>query len=805
MGNKGPKLKGKISGTLVDSISGQTLGFASISLQRSGSDKIINGTLSKEDGKFVFTDVVPGKYNLDISFLGFTSKLLTEVETTKKNPDHNLGTVLLSPGNILLDEVEISEKRALFENKVDRIVFNAEDDSSIAGGDATDVLRKVPNLSVDLDGNVSIRGSQNIKILINGKPSGMFSNNVAEALKMFPADQIKRVEVITSPGAKYDAEGSGGIINIVTKKTEIEGIAGSINLSGGNRQNSGFVNLNSGKGRFGSSLNGSIFYSVPQDGLITFERSDQLTQGERYLTQNGVRNTSRIGFRGSASAFYDINAYNAINTSYSTRGRSFDAESNISGSLTSPIEGQGFSFTREQADDNLADGFDWNTDYTRTFEGNETQELSFAYQLSNNNQDQDIILTETNSLDFLNRDETIFNDSDNYEHTGQVDYTHPISKKIKLETGVKTVIRDIKSDYRFGSRPLDSSDEYVIDMDRSNVFRYDQNVVAGYGQLTFPIGKLLLISGLRYEKTKIGGAFDRAEFDFENDYTNWIPNFTISKALPKFRNLKLSYSKRIQRPSLRFINPFNNTTDRTNISIGNPILAPELTHQIEVGYNSRVAGFNIFGSGYFKRTNDIIERILNVNSDGISINSYDNVGRNNSFGINLFVNKTVNKLSIRFGGDIYTYNGEGIVNGESLTNKDLQYQIFTNGEYAISGTIKADFFGFFRSNRATLQGFTPSFSIFGIGIRKDIKDWSIGVRIIEPFSENKDFRTDQKGENFSQTSTFELPFRSFGLNVRYKFGKVDFKERRSKIKNTDQKSDDSEGNGQQSGSRGQRG
>ena len=369
-----------------------------------------------------------------------------------------------------------------------------------------------------------------------------------------------------------------------------------------------------------------------------------------------------------------------------------------------------------------------------------------------------------------------------------------------LETGAKTVIRDIKSDYQYSTRPFGEGGEYSLDGARSNIFNYDQDVLAGYGQLKFPIGKLLLITGLRYERTVIGGSDNKSEITFENDYDNFIPNFTISRALKNFRNLKLSYSKRIQRPSLRFINPFNNTTDRTNVVIGNPVLAPEITHQVEVGYNTRLAGFNIFGSAYYKKTNDIIEQILIVQPSGVSLNTFDNVGTNNSVGVNLFVNKSIKKLNFRIGGDIFTYNGEGQVNGEQLTNSALQYQIFTGGDYAITGSIKADFFGFFRSDQPTLQGYTPSFSIFGVGLRKDFKDWSLGIRIIEPFSENKAFESQQEGQGFSQFTSFELPFRSFGINVRYKFGKVDFKERRSKIRNTDQKSDgDQQGGGQGSG------
>jgi len=414
-GGGGPKIKGKIQGTLIDSLTNDPVSFASISIKRVGSKKILNGALSEDDGRFILENLAPGKYELEVSFLGYANKVLTNIETTKKSPDNNVGVILLAADNIVLDAIEITEKRALIENKVDRIVFNAEDDASISGGDATDVLRKVPNLSVDLDGNVSIRGSQNIRILINGKPSGMFSNNVADALKMFPADQIKKVEVITSPGAKYDAEGSGGIINIVTKKSEINGVAGSVNASLGNRQNNTFVNLNAGKGRFGSSVNGAVFYSIPQEGAFEFERTDNLLGGgTRTVTQQGSRETERLGFNGSASAFYDFNAFNAINTSFNTRGFGFDVIGPVSGSIANPASPeQSFSFDRQQIDDNITSGYDWNIDYTKKFESNETQEFVIAYQLSKSDQDQDILVTEGGILDLLDRDERLFNDGDN--------------------------------------------------------------------------------------------------------------------------------------------------------------------------------------------------------------------------------------------------------------------------------------------------------------------------------------------------------------------------------------------------------
>ena len=324
-GQKSPSIKGNISGEIIDTSTNEAVGFASIVLKRASSEKILNGVISEDDGKFKIGEVTTGKYDVVISFLGYEEKIIYNVEATLKDPDVNLGQIFLYPSSILLDAVEITEERALIENKVDKIVFNAEQDASIAGGDATEVLRKVPMLSVDLDGNVSLRGSQNVKILINGKPSGMFSSNTADALKMFPADQIKKVEVITSPGAKYDGEGGAGIINIITKKADIEGIAGSVNVSAGNRQSNGNINLNIGRGRFGFTTNGGVFYSLPQDGTSTFLRTS-LSSGDVLYSSSSVTETSRLGFNGSANAFYDFNAFNAINSTFTLRGFGFDTE-----------------------------------------------------------------------------------------------------------------------------------------------------------------------------------------------------------------------------------------------------------------------------------------------------------------------------------------------------------------------------------------------------------------------------------------------------------------------------------------------
>jgi len=822
-GKKGPSIKGKISGKILDASTSLPVGYATISLKRSGSDKIINGTLSEDDGSFKFSDIKDGKYDLEVSFLGYEAQLIESVELTLKDPDYTVGDISLSQDNVVLDEVEIKDKRSLIENKVDKVVFNAEDDTSIAGGDATEVLRKVPMLSVDLDGNVSLRGSQQVSILINGKPSGMFSANAADALKMFPADQIKKVEVITSPGAKYDGEGSGGIINIITKKENIEGVAGTINASAGTRQNNGNINLNIGKGRFGFSTNAGVYYSLPNVAANNFSRK----RGDVVLfSRNGSTNQSRLGFGGSASAFYDFNAYNAINTSINLRGFAFDRES-IPEEGT-PIDwfelldtGNGTAiFEGTSTGNTVNSGYDWNTDYTKKFADNEKRELVFAVQVSGGVQSQDNIVSDINkntenisyegfenTRGFVLRDERIFNDPDNLEITGQIDYVQPVGKANKLEVGIKSIVRHIDSPSNFFMLN-ESNNEYDIrDPLRSNTFIYDQDVYASYASYNFYLGKFNAIIGARYERTQIDGDGDvLAQQNINQGYDNFLPNVAISRTLSNFRTLKLSYSERIQRPSLRNINPFRNTTDLGNVSFGNPTLRPELTKQVELGYNTSLAGISIFGTLYFKRTTDLIESIVSF-EDNSPIASFANVGTNNSIGVNIFATKSIGKVTLRGGGDINRYDANGDINENDFNNDALVYRIFTSGEISITSSIKADMFGIFNSPRFTLQGQNPSFSMIAFGFRKDFKNSSLGIRIVEPWDEIKEFNSeidgiDNKGREFIQTSSFGVPFRSFGVTYRYKFGKVDFKERRSKIKNTDQKAGDDGGMQQGGGNSG---
>ena len=787
----GPSVTGKITGILVDSVAGNFMAYATVSLLSGKEQKVVNGTLTDDNGRFKLQGVKNGTYILRISSLGFKT-IEKNVKTTLQKPDLDLENIRMSPAALSLDAVEITSEGAVIENRVDKIVYNADRDLTSAGGDASDVLRKVPLLSVDLEGNVSLRGSQNIRILVNGKPSGMFATSVADALKMIPATEIKSVEVITTPSAKYDAEGSGGIINLITKKKQLEGINGNVNTTLGNLRTNGSFSLNAGIGRLSLNSNFSGFNSFPREARSGFFREDFLEGGEvRTLDQQGRGEGDFNGWRGSAGLYYDFNAFNSISSNFNLRGFSRGGDEIINSTFLDPVASLNQIYVQTRDDRSLRSGYDWTTDYTRTFK-KKGQELSLGVQVNGDVSETEIDLVREGNDPSLFLDELTNNDGNNLEITTQIDYTHPFGKNIKLETGAKAIIRDIDSDYQYDL--LDEIEQrYVRDEVRSNVFDYDQDVYAGYASVNANFGKKYsLIAGARYEHTSISGSFNQGIGEFSNEYDNILPSVILSRKLKGFANIKLSFNQRIQRPSLFFLNPFRNEADRRNVSVGNPELEPEITDQYELGYTTVIKKATISASVYYRNTRDIIESILSIDPEGATITTYQNVGENDSWGTSIFTSINVKDFwTLRGTINIFTYNATGVINGQNVSNQAVLWTGNASSSFKFKKGYSVEIFGFIRSPRQTLQGSQTSFSIFSIGAKKEIfdKKGSIGIQIVEPFAEFKRFDGDFSQEGvFNQTTVREFLFRSYGASFSYRFGKLKSKRRkRSKIRNNDAK------------------
>ncbi|MFT6000449.1 MAG: ferric enterobactin receptor [Neolewinella sp.] len=795
-----PAIKGTIKGEITDAASGDVVEFATIVLLSADGSKQITGTITEADGSFKLTDVPASKYQLKASFIGYLEKIVADVETTPQKPDLDLGQIQLEADAIILDAVEVTGEASLIENRIDKLVYNADKDATNQGGDASDVLRKVPLLSVDLEGNVSLRGSSNLQILVNGRPSSIFASSVADALRSIPSDQIKTVEVITSPSARYDGEGSGGIINIITKKKEAQGFTGTVNSSIGTRQNNGGLNLNALLGRFG--LNGGLNgrWSWPRDSDIEFNRTD-LDNGSpiRQLTQEGVNESTYLSLNGNVGAFYDFNAYNSLNLSGRYNSRRSGREGITNGNIDNFGSADLIDFSRFNDGFTSGSGFDGTLDYRKTFPNQKDKELIFAFQLSGQESLTENLVDQTGNLPIYQRDIINENEGLNLEYTGQVDYVHPFSKKVKMETGVKAVLRRIDSDYFTQVKETDEA-EFVSDSRLTDLFLYDQDVYAGYVSFNVSLGdKWGLIAGTRYEVTEIGGDFRSENPSFNNSYQNLLPSIILNRKLSQFSNIKASYNQRIQRPSLFFINPFTSISDPNTLTIGNPSLEPERVRQYEVAYNTYIKGVVLNGAVYLRQTNDLIENFLELSDDGIaSTTSYLNIGSSDTYGANIFTSFTVwKKLNLRGSFNYGRYNGTGFAGGEALTRSADVISGNVGGSFTFSKKVRLDLFSFFRNRNQSLQGATASFSIISVGANWNVSErTTLGIRVIEPWNEDKFFISEISGPNFNQLSSFSIPFRSVGLNLSYKFGEIDFKSqnRRSRVKNDDQKSGEGGGN-----------
>jgi outer membrane receptor protein involved in Fe transport len=812
-------ITGKIAGILMDSSSRQAVEFATVLLRNAQTQKQIDGVVTDEKGAFKFPEVPLGKYELSISFIGYRNKAIKNITLTPQKPDYAAGNVMFAAETVSLSTVEVVGQQAVLENKIDKFVYNADKDITTSVGDASDVLQRVPLLAVDGDGNLSLRGSSNVQILINGKPSALFTGgNIGDALKSIPADQIKSVEVITTPSAKYDGEGSAGIINIITKKKSAEGFTGSVSASAGTRANNANLSLNYQRGRFGLNFNGGSFYTPPRPASSTFLREDFLSTGTRTLDQQSEGNSSFYGPRGTLGMNYDLNAYNSINSSLTFNGFGSTRDNVTEALFLDPALNFRQEYTRISEASSLRGGFDWNSDYRRTFKTPE-QEIAFSFQLTGQNSNTKNVLRQEGNDPSLFRDEKNDNQGINLESTLQLDYTHPFSKKVKLETGIKGVMRDIDSDFSYSALDQNTSN-YVLDLQRSDLFFYDQDVLAAYVSFNLKLGeKWGVIVGSRYEHTDIAGNYrnqERVPFDF--NYDNFLPSVIINRSLKKpGTSLKLSYAKRIQRPSLQFVNPYIELNDPRDITVGTPLLLPEQTDQFELTYNTFFKG-GVLNAGLFTRftsaiiepftivVNDVgnipadqaslissIKPFLGQIDDGISITTYQNIGNSTTIGFNFFTSVTIKKVQIRGGATVSHYTGEGILGGERVSNSGIVWNGNLNFSWSLPKDIKFEANGFYLSPRVGIQGVRSAYTRSTFGIRKEIwkKKGSVGIVAVQPFRRDIRFPTRLEGANFRQDSEFAFAQRSYGVSFSYRFGKLDFnkppKQRNSKIKNDDLK------------------
>lgn len=785
-----PKGNGRIKGILIDSLSKKPVEFAALALVDEKTNNPVDGTTTDEKGAFDMTKVASGNFKILISFIGYKTKTIKGIKIEKKT-ELDLGSIILSPDVVQLNEVQVVGMAQLIEEKVDRLVFNAEKDITSKGGDASDVMRKVPMLTVDLDGNVSLRGNSNVRVLINNKPSTMVATSVADALKQIPADMIKSVEVITSPSAKYDAEGSGGIINIITKKSTIQG--GTLNLDTGVGIRGSNLGLrgNYRTGKLGFSLGGFGRFNYNQPG-----RTENLQTGDNFSIEQTTTSKNNGAFGSyNFGTDYEIDPNSTISAGIRYGLRNSITPQTITTNNTR--SGVTTSSYRDVDVKDLSGTWDVNVDYIKTL-SKPQQELSILGQYSRNNRtndfDADLYTYKSGVAEFLGQSGNN-NKSSNQESTIQLDYQTPIKNNQLLEVGGKGIFRQVIS--RF-----DYYDE-VNTANPSSSLDYDQNVAAGYVSYTLTTkSKFTFKGGARYEYTAINAQQGEVDLNLPA-YGNLVPSLNLSKTFGKGQTVKLGYNRRLQRPGIQFLNPNVNAANPQNITVGNPNLDPELTDNIELGTSFFKNSLYVNVSTFARFTNNSIENIRTTNEAGVITTTYGNIGDKQNYGANIFGNLTLFKIwQVGGGTDVYYVNLKNNSPDAALQSSNSGYVV--SGRFRTGVTLKGGWGiqggGFARGNEVQLQGSAGGFRMYDLGVKKDFKNkrGSVGLAMENFLSDALKMRTDLSSSTFNQVSTIYRYNRGFRINFSYRLGKMTFVEtkarRRRSVNNDDQKSDGGGGN-----------
>ena len=783
------KINSSISGKVFDKSTGEPLEYATISLVIKSSGKTVNGTIADIKGAFTISNIPFDTYLVNIEFIGYEKSSLDNIIISSEKRTVSLGTVSLAPSTRSLQNVTITGDKPVVESKIDKIVYNVANDITSQGGAAIDVLKKVPQVTVDIDGNVELQGNSNIRFLINGKPSTVFGNSVSDALASIPASQIKSVEAITNPGAKYDSQGTGGIINIILYDNKMEGVNGNINLSAGSRLENGSVNLNIRHNNFGVNAFFSGNAQLKSQSPYSQNRSAADTSAKTITNLMQKSNTDfvRNGFRSGIGFDWNISKSDAITGSlgynqFSNQNQGLTDQEQIVQDYSSNTLSDIFSVRNSDSRSRIH-SFDWSVDYKKKFK-TEGKELDFLYNSSRGIPYSNYIQSQTyagESLPYSGSEST--NPGTDNETNFSIDYADPVSKNILIETGTKLTYQNLKS-IADVSVFNPSSDLYVRDALQSYNLDYTMNIYAGYLSGTVKVFNWLNIkAGARYEYTNV-------KIDFPNtsipSYGTFVPTVVLSHDFDKSRSVKLAYGKRIERPEYRELNPFINLSDPYNITTGNTLLKPEIGNNFELGYSSSFSkGGNLYIS-LIERINSHDKKQITTyyptyvigdsTYTNVSLTTNQNIGEEYNSGLNISGSYPLtSKLNLR--GNLMIVNRYQVTH-QSMGNLSLGFRtrLNLNASYQVSKDFVVELFGFYSSAAQNIQGKVPQFFIYNFAFRKLFwnKKASLGFTATNPFSKYVRQVTTIATDTYTSSIIRKIPLRSFGLSFTYKFGKLEF-------------------------------
>ena len=702
----------ELMGTVVESQSQQPVEFATVMIGDNKTQQAIAGTSTDLNGVFSVKASSSDIY-VEISFIGFVTKTIKDFEI--KNGKVDLGTILITTDAQTLDEVVVRAEKSSTEFKLDKRVFNVGKDLSSTGASALEVLNNVPSVNVNIEGAISLRGSTGVQILINGKPSVLASEQ-GKALGTITAEMIEKIEVITNPSAKYDAEGTSGIINIVLKKEEREGLNGSVSVNTGIPHNHSIgLSLNRRTEKFNLfSQLGAGYRELPRE--VKNFNTDRIN--EISVESDGTEYRNEQFYNVILGTDYHINKYNVLTLSGFFAYEIEDQPSTINFSQYDKVNDLLSQWYRDEMTEATNPKWQYEFQYKKDFKDNKDHTFLFSAlgnffgkKQSSEFQNTDILTGETEP-DLQTRTE--FQEA---KYTFKMDYTKPFSKSITMETGAQYVIQNVSNDYEVKDF---ENGEWVQNPNLTNVFEYDQKVLGVYGTGAYEKDKLGVKLGLRVENTLLNTFLITTEQSNKQNYTNLFPTAHASYKIADNLSMQAGYSRRIFRPRLWDLNPFFNIRNSFNIRTGNPELQPEFTDSYEITSIYVVGDLSMNFGVYYRYTTDVIERISTFENN-INVFKPENIGSNQSTGVE-FNFKYSPKKWLAFNGDVnYNYfNRQGTYEATSFDFQDDQWTTKLTAKIKLPANIDFEITGHYQSSYRTVQNVISDNLYADLGLRKKV-------------------------------------------------------------------------------------
>lgn len=765
-----------IKGVVADSVKKDLLSYVTITLQDAATSQQIKSVLTKEDGSFQLSAPKGKAYAIVIAFVGYRNKT---VKVDSVNSD--LGKILLTASTKQLNEVSVTAARPIIKQEVDRISYDVQTDPENKAMTVLDMLRKVPMISVDASDNIKLKGSGDYKILINGKESSLIAKNPSDVFKAMPASNIQKIEVITTPPAKYDAEGLAGIINIITKKNADNGYNGNISVRYSDPWGPG-TNLNFTIKEKKIGFGGYIGYNHQKTQVTTSGNTNNvffpimLNQ-----SQDASRTRSGDNLYGSGELSYEIDTLNLITASFS---QYHGTNNNVNDLLASEINSTGtHSYRLINAGAADYKGIDMGLNYQIGFKRNKDQllTLSYKYSPSSNTQNNDAVYSQKVSTGSLNNFKQN-NKSGSKDQTIQIDYVQPF-KVWSIEAGAKAILRNSYSDFE-NLQQLNAGSDYAIDTQQSNNLDYQQDVYSIYNSYQAKLTNWVFKGGVRIEHTSINANFSSASgSSLDHKYDNVVPSFSMQRTLTKNSSLTFGFTQRINRPGIWQLNPFADKSNPKFVNVGNPDLTPVNNHTFELSYSNFAKGSITIATNY-AFANNTVQQVVNFNpQDSVTTTTYQNIGSNKRLGFDLNGNYPITKkLNININAELVHVWLSGYYNGQFYDAKGNQGHIFTYTSYAFAETFKMGMNIGYDSRYVMLQGVDNDWFGYSLSANKDLfnKKATISMYVNNPFEKYKHIDFFNSSNNFVQSNYTNILSRQISISFQYKFGKLNSEVKKNK-------------------------